>query len=189
LTPEFCEEIAGETVCDFKQAPPDWQPGIHEVLDDSLVRQKTGTKRKKRIVYSDGTAQIVQPTVLSPSTFIEQLQALNKGSQVVFQSDGTFKMVYQEERYLLIPRFTVKSRELKKGEQIEPSVVIQEDGHLSYTVALDRPLVVTGTRQASREVREVLVFDLLMEPAPEDSCEEIAGLLVCDLENKAETGG
>lgn len=191
---DICEEIAGKQVCDFATASPEQQPGIHEIIEQNK-RQKTGEPKKKKIIYADGTAQVFYPTVLSPDIFIDQAQkTLKDTQQVILQANGIFKMSYQGNRYLATPNFEVKSRTLQKNEQVKPSIVLQTDGHISYTVTLERPPVVAGTRQAraeGSEAREVLVFDLLLEPAPEDVCEEIAGKVVCDLPNtsdKTKTG-
>jgi hypothetical protein len=186
--------IAGKKVCDFVNAPPERQPGIHEVIEENK-RQKTGEPKKKKVIYADGTAQVLYPTVLSPDTFIEQAQKTLKDTQkVILQANGIFKMSYRGSRYLATPNFEVKSRVLQKNEQIKPSIVLRADGHVSYTVTLERPPVAAGTRRAragGSGAREVLVFDLLLEPAPEDVCEEIAGKVVCDFTNtsdKAKTG-
>lgn len=191
---DVCEEIAGKKVCDFVNAPPERQPGIHEVIEENK-RQKTGDPKKKKIIYEDGTAQVFYPTVLSPDTFIDQAQkTLKDAKKVILQANGMFKMSYQGRRYLATPNFEVKSRALQKNEQIKPNIVLRADGHVSYTVTLERPPAAAGTRQARADgsgAREVLVFDLLLEPAPEDVCEEIAGKVVCDLPNtsdKAKTG-
>ncbi|OQW90548.1 MAG: hypothetical protein BWK78_06720 [Thiotrichaceae bacterium IS1] len=181
---DMCEEIAGEVVCDFENAPLERQPGIHEVVEENK-RQNTGEPKKKKIIYTDGTAQVLYPTVLSPDTFIEQAQKTLKDTQkVILQANGMFKMSYQGSRYLAIPNFEVKSRALQNNEQIKPSIVLLANGHVSYTVTLEKPPVVAGTRQAGAGgsgAREVLVFDLLLEPTPEDVCKEIAGEVVCDL--------
>ncbi|GEM_PF-2390705 len=183
---DFCEEIAGEIVCNFENAPLEQQPGIHDVIEEGL-RQKTGVPKKKKIVYSDGTAQILYPTVLSPEIFIDQVQKTLAGVKtVILQANGMFKMSYQGSRYLVTPSFGVKSRELKKTEQIKPSIVLQTDGHLIYTAILDRKPVAAGTRAiraTESGAREVLVFDLLLEPAPEEVCKEIAGIVVCEFGN------
>jgi len=179
---DFCQEIAGETVCDFDQAPPESQPGIRTIpATGSRVRDVPS----KKIVYPNGTAQIIRPTVLSPDTLVNLGYTFSNVENVQFNAKGTFIVTHQGNKYLITPNFGPKSRAVGKEEKIEPSAQLDSTtGKLTYTITLDeKPVAPTATK--SRPVRqdgarEVLEFDSLIEPVPEDSCKEENGEIICE---------
>ncbi|MDM8560474.1 choice-of-anchor U domain-containing protein, partial [Candidatus Parabeggiatoa sp. HSG14] len=66
---EFCEEIAlEEFVCDFETALLEMQPGIH-LPNDTRTKKSPQTGK---VVYENGSSQIIKPTLLSPDIFIKE---------------------------------------------------------------------------------------------------------------------
>ncbi len=175
---EFCEEIAGKTVCDFEDAPADQQPGLRRIpANGSRTREVPG----KKMVYADGTSQVIHPTFLSPDTVQEIGTGLDGVERVTFNANGSFVVVHEGKKYLVTPTFGTKSRSLAPAEEIEPSLALTGGDHITYTITLDRPATTaTGTRQTrAGEAREVLEMDSLIEPVA-DGCEEIKGEIICD---------
>ena len=178
---EYCEEIAGETVCDFEKASSEVRPGIRTIpANGSRVRDIPSRK----VIYPNGTAQVIRPTVLSPDTFINVGTGFDGVEKIQLNAKGTFIVTHQGNKYLITPNFGPKSRSLGQQEQIEPTIELDvTTGHLTYTVILDNlPQTATGTRTRQvrdGEAREVLEFDSLIEPVPEETCEEVKGEIIC----------
>jgi hypothetical protein len=176
-----CEEIAGKQVCDFGNAPADQQPGINNAGAKYGTRATKDDLPSKRVVYADGTSQVVHPTVLSPDVFAAQGSSYEGVDNVKFQATGRFKFTYQGKPYVVKPSFGVKSRALDPGEEIKPSIAVKEGGTVSYTITVDIPgSGVTRGRRESSGAREVEVSDSTVEADSEATCEEINGKQVCN---------
>ncbi len=179
---EYCEDVAGETVCDFDNAPLENRPGIRTV-------PTTGTRVRdvphKKVVYPNGTAQLIRPTVLSPDTFINVGAGFDSVEKVQLNANGTFIVTHQGNKYLVTPNFGPRSRPVGASEQIEPTIELDATtGHITYTIMSDKvPQTTTGTKSRpvrDGEAREVLEFDSLIEPVPEENCEENKGEIICE---------
>jgi hypothetical protein len=175
-----CEEIAGKQVCDFSNASSDQQPGINNAGAKYGTRATKDDLPSKRVVYADGTSQVVHPTVLSPDVFAAQGSSYEGVESIKFQATGRFKFTYQGKAYVIKPSFGVKSRALDPGEEIKPSIAVKEGGTISYTITVDIPGAgVTRGRRESSGAREVEVSDCTVEADAEATCEEINGKQVC----------
>jgi len=185
---EFCQELDGETVCDFNQAPLAEQPGIHDLEETSRAKNFRSLQRKK-VVYSDGTSQQVYPTVLSPAVFIAEMLKQKGVEQITFQDDGTFKLTKNGKKYTVYHNFDPKSRPATETEMVEPSIVFNNDQQLTYTIEVECATTTTidridATRQRRSDdtsgSREVLEFDSYVEEDTSDSCAEIDGEVICE---------
>ncbi|MDM8566311.1 choice-of-anchor Q domain-containing protein [Candidatus Halobeggiatoa sp. HSG11] len=162
----FVEDFAPDNLC------IEIFPG--ELECDGNLRKRSSRAKTRKIEYSDGTAQIIRPTVLSPDIFIEEALKLEGIEQVVYKADGTFAILYQGKPYFVVPNFTVQNERI--SEPVEPSIVSNGDGSIKYSIAIESE---TNTR--STEVYEILSFDPFLEAAPDDLCIEIMpGELECD---------
>jgi len=82
-------------------------------------------KRQAKLIYYDGTAQVLYPTVFSPKTLIEEAKKFPGVESVTFNMDGTFEVMYQGQKLQLFPNFDVKVTPLKKYEHVKPSVTLK----------------------------------------------------------------
>jgi hypothetical protein len=186
--PAICEPTAtGEFTCDFEKAESFQKPGIHDV-------KNIGPQKKGTVVYSDGTSQVIYPTVYSPQTFIEEGLKQAGMEEVIFQSRGTFKVTQDGVQYIVYHNDNPTVRTVTGDESVTPSL-IQTGTQLTYTIEATCSSATTtednGTTRQKRsetsagEAREVMVFDSYMEPVT-DSCEEIDGETVCESEESTE---
>ncbi|MDM8561324.1 choice-of-anchor U domain-containing protein, partial [Candidatus Parabeggiatoa sp. HSG14] len=179
---DLCVEIEhGEVVCDFDNAPESMQPGLH--LDDTRTRKLEQAK----VIYPDGTSQTIKPTLLSPDMFKGEGFKIEGVEDVVFNSNGVFYVLHKGTPYLVMPNFKVETQPSIDEKSVEPSIVINdfvegEDYTLTYTIATE-PQEEVRTRQRGK-AREVLIFEPLIELAPDDLCVEITlEEIVCDFDN------
>ena len=181
----LCREIIpGVVICDEEMMPP----------SKRLLREKSDQPNKVvyKVVYPDNTAQTVRPTLLSPDVFIEKARKFKGVQEVVYNADGTFYVLYRDKIYTIVPNFNITSREASTDEKIDPSIVLNDNGSLTYTIAIDVVEEVELEEEENRRfgrrgrARSVLIFDPFIEPAPEDLlCREIfPGNTVCDFEIK-----
>ncbi|MDM8559354.1 choice-of-anchor Q domain-containing protein [Candidatus Parabeggiatoa sp. HSG14] len=186
---DLCVEIEpGEVVCDFDNAPESMKPGLH--FDNTRSRKWEQAK----VVFPNGTAQTIRPTLLSPKIFAEVGFKLEGVEEVLFNSNGVFYAVHKGTSYLVVPNFKVDStltdiEETEEAEEteetLEPSIVVNEDETLTYTIAIE-PQEEVRTRKRGK-AREVLEFEPLIELAPDDLCVEITpDEIICDFDNMLE---
>ena len=125
-----------------------------------------------KVIYPDGRSQKISPAFLEANGFASLGEKISGVESIRLNANGTFVVNYLGQSYLLAPRFDVDSivDHLAKAEiKIENSVQY----HVPFTEK-------TNTRRAGRS-RRVLVFDPVIEPLPEDMCEEIyPGQFRCD---------
>ncbi|MDY6991374.1 MAG: FG-GAP-like repeat-containing protein [Pseudomonadota bacterium] len=140
---EYCRQITQEKFkCDFSQAPKAQQPGLHLEADEGLI------------VYLDGSAQRIMPTVRSPDTFIDKGLKVAEGiDDIIYRSDGGFDLWYRGQRYLITFDFKVEIRTLR-SEETPPSSFSKENGRFIYHVIED----------PHAAVRQVLSFKLSIKP-------------------------
>jgi hypothetical protein len=183
---DLCVEIApGDIVCDFENAPPSQQPGIHL---EANTRAAYKNQQQAKVVFPDGTAQLITPTLLSPDVFAELGFEFEGVEDIVFNANGIFYVSYQGQPYFIIPKFEVVIEEVteeeiadEKDEQPgDSSIVVNNDGTLTYTVVID--VDERNTRKRGQP-RQVMQFQPEIQVAPDDLCVEIApGDIVCDFE-------
>ncbi|MEZ5673010.1 MAG: hypothetical protein R3E08_11790 [Thiotrichaceae bacterium] len=125
----------GEMECDWSQAAADMQPGIH-FYDGARA------KRQAKLIYQDGSAQMLYPTVFKPNIFIEEAKKFPGVDTVTFNMDGTFEVVYQGQKLQLYPNFDVKVTPLKKYQHVKPSVKLKGNA-LEYQVQNGQQLLTT----------------------------------------------
>jgi len=82
--------------------------------------------------------------VYDPDTFIEKSLEFDGVESPIFNADGTFSLLYQGQGFRLIPNFDVTTT--ADDGSIEPSIVVNDNGTLSYTIAID-----DRTREEHRE--------------------------------------
>ena len=179
----LCREIIpGVVICDFDVMSP----------SKRSLRDKSDTSKIYKVVYPDNTAQTVRPTLLSPDVFIEEALKFKGVQQIVYNANGTFHVLYRGKIYTIVPNFNITSREATTDEKIDPSIVLNDNGTLTYTIAIDVVEEVEVEEEKNRRfgrrgrARSVLIFDPFIEPAPEDLlCREIfPGKTICDFEIK-----
>jgi len=167
---DLCVEIApGETACDF-------EPGVD-------LPGNTRQREVAKVVYPDGTWQMVTPTVLSPEIFTELGFEFDGVEDIIFNADGTFYVLYQGQYYQIRPAFeAVQNEEIIEGDEPPaPGIVVNpETTTLTYTIAIEEPE--TNLRKRG-EARQVMKFEPAIEAVPDDLCVEILpGDIVCDFE-------
>jgi hypothetical protein len=171
---DLCVEIVpGNIVCDFENALPFQRPGIH-------WPGNTRQSQEAKIVYQDGTSQIIMPTLLSPDTFIKLGFEFEGVEDIVFNANGTFYVLYKSQPYLIVPNFEVQT--IEENEPREPSIVVNDDATLTYTIAIEVEEE-TNTRKRGKS-RQVMQFKPQIQIAPDDLCVEILpGEIVCDFDH------
>jgi Leucine-rich repeat (LRR) protein len=177
---DICVELdTGETFCEFDNAPEHIKrPGLH--LPTGNKQTRAGEKAK--MVYPDGTAQTVLPTVLSPDIFIQEAIKFKGMKGILFNADGTFYTFYQGNSLLVRTNFDVKTETIEEDKTIAPSITRNDKGLLTYSIPTNEP---TQTRRGG--ARQILIFDLFIEPAPEELCVELdTGETFCEFDNAAE---
>jgi hypothetical protein len=154
------------------------QPGLHLPTDN---KRSARAGEKARVVYPDGTAQTVLPTVLSPDIFIQEAMKFEGMERIIFNADGTFYTFYQGNSLLVRTNFDVKTETIE-DETIAASITPNDKGVLTYSIPINEP---TQTRRGG--ARQILIFDMFIEPAPEDLCVELdTGETFCEFDNAAE---
>jgi hypothetical protein len=89
------------------------------------------------VVYEDGTAQQVSPTFPEPKAFIEAASKVEGVSSIRQKANGTFVMEFEGRTLIVKPRFGTRVRDMKWGESTEPSVVLNDDGSVTFSVVID----------------------------------------------------
>ncbi|MDM8560654.1 hypothetical protein [Candidatus Parabeggiatoa sp. HSG14] len=189
------EEIEPEVVCDFDNAPDAMKPGLH------LSSGKTRKLEKAKVVYPDGTSQTIMPTLLSPDVFTEVGLKFEGVEKIIFNSNGVFYVLHKGNGYLVMPNFKVETQPSieetsEEEETVSPSIVINggENLSLTYTIPYESQEEVRTRKRG--KAREVLIFEPLIELAPDDLCVEIMpeegeegieGEIICDFDNLPES--
>lgn len=126
--------VVGEIECNWDVANAEIQPGFHFA--------ETRAKRQAKLIYTDGSAQAVYPTVFSPETFMTEARKFPGVETIAFNADGTFSVTYQGQKLQLFPNFAVAVTPLEKYQHVKPSVKLQGD-HLEYQVQYQWQLLTT----------------------------------------------
>jgi hypothetical protein len=168
----ICVEISpGNTQCDFNNAPIEQQPGLHFLGN---VRSARAVSEQARMVFGDGSSQLVRPTLLEPDLFIAEAMKFEGMKRVVFNVDGTFTVFYNNESYIVVPTFDVSIQDAVEGSRLEPNIVYHGQGRLTYSV----PAIFEENGQP---VHKIVVFNPILEPAPGNLCVETAdGKVLCE---------
>jgi hypothetical protein len=144
--------------------------------------RSTRAGEQAKVVYLDGTAQTILPTVLSPDIFIQEGMKFDGVEEMFFKTDGTFYMFYQNNSLWVRPNFDVKTETVEEDGAIAPSITANGKNGVTYSIPINEP---TRTRRGG--ARQVLIFDLFIEPADEDLCVELdTGEIFCEFDNAAE---
>ncbi|MDM8565390.1 hypothetical protein QUF74_07030 [Candidatus Halobeggiatoa sp. HSG11] len=167
----------GIPLCDFGKAPENKHPGIHT---DNIRRTRAGLNLPTgKMIYADGSSQIVSPTVYSPETFKQLGYQIEGVEKIVYNSNGTFYVLYMGVEFILVPSFDVQVQ--TKGE---PNISVKDDGKVAYSVTLSGPNEPLSGSNQRRGSRDVLIFDLFIEVAPESWCVDVGdGDIFCDFDN------
>jgi surface antigen len=173
-----------EMVCDFDNASENQKLGLHF----------PGTRRTRRnetakVVYPDGTAQTITPTLLDPDVFMEQGFKFEGVEDIVFNANGVFYASYQGQPYLVIANFDVQTQEVLEGETPpEPSITVNPNGSLTYQISIETSEETEATRRRGAR-HQTLIFNPIIEMAPDELCtEQLTGNvveeseLICDFD-------
>ncbi|HHB93463.1 MAG TPA: hypothetical protein ENK59_09670 [Thioploca sp.] len=167
--------IVGIFNSNVEQSSEESQTGVYisETRDNSKFGLQTG-----KVVYKDGTSQVIWPTILSPSTFLELARKFKGVEKVEFNSNGTFYVLYQGIEFIIVPQFKLQINTI--DETIDPSIIANETGGVTYSVINES--ATTTTRSNSNEI---WLFDMFIEPAPDDWCitDDDTGEVFCDFDN------
>ncbi|MEK7991656.1 MAG: Ig-like domain repeat protein, partial [Thiotrichaceae bacterium] len=131
---EYCHD----KTCDWAEMPAILQMGMH--LPNNLRARQQAT-----VVYPDGTAQIVYPTVLEPETFINLVIGFEGIEKITYQSDGSFKAVYFGQTVSIYPTFDTYLTPLANSDiKIAPLVQLIGNNQFSYAVQDCSRLITTS---------------------------------------------
>ena len=188
---DICVEVApGETFCEFDNAPEHIQrPGLHLPTGNTRstrageeVKGEQAKGEQAKVVYPNGMAQTVRPTLLSPDIFIQESMKFDAVKRMLFKANGRFYAFYQGKSLWVRPNFEVKTETVEEDGAIAPSITANGKGGVTYRIAIDEP---ANTRRGG--ARQVLIFDPFIEPANEDLCVELeTGETFCEFDNAAE---
>ena len=155
---------------------------VESAIDNSCVEMNTGIVScddgVRKVVYSDGSTQAFNPTLLSPDVFIEEALKIDGVKRVIFNEDGTFYAFYQGSSFLVRPNFDVKTETIESDETIAASITLDYKGGLRYTIPIDDDEI---TLRGG--ARRTMIFDPFIEPAPEEICvESDDGKVICEFD-------
>jgi len=115
---------------------------VRAVVFDPMVTQASDGKTAGiytegmagEIVYADGTAQKIMPTVPLPDKFIEKAQVIPGVEAIQLNADGTFAVKYKGMMLKLYPmQFDAQTTPVAEGQTVDPSIAVQPDGTVKYT--------------------------------------------------------
>lgn len=114
------------------------RPVVFDALSAPTASDKLAglyiTEDSAEIVYTDGTAQKLFPTVPLPDKFMEKAKLIEGVEDIQFNADGTFSVKYKGSPLKLRPAsFDAKATTLADGEKISTELAVQPDGTLNYT--------------------------------------------------------
>ncbi|MCK4494010.1 MAG: hypothetical protein KAU26_08125 [Methylococcales bacterium] len=101
--------------------------GVHFPEDESGREPAT-------IVYEDGSAQQMYPTIPKIEAFIKEAKKIEGVESVELNSDGTLAVQFKGAQYQLEPTFNVTETKLASDETIEPSIELNPNGTINYNV-------------------------------------------------------
>jgi hypothetical protein len=151
-------------------------------LETGIYWSENPNEEDNWVVYSDGTAQKIYPTIYSPDTFIQVGQTcdicVGQVESLTYKIDGSLTVSYAGQLYLIEPTREVEIEELADGESVKPSFIFNNDGTLTYTSQFEGyPEENIRKRGQARKVKSKL---RLKKPGVDDTCVEIDGKPVCD---------
>jgi hypothetical protein len=126
-----------EGVCDWSQVDASMQPGVR-------ASRNLRAKSMVKVVYPDGTAQQVYPTVLSPEILVAEAKKIDGVEKIIFRMDGTFAVTYQGAKLLLIPDSNTQVQPIPAGTVAMASLTLESNTRLLYQVPYQDQLVITG---------------------------------------------
>ncbi|MEZ5671471.1 MAG: hypothetical protein R3E08_03460 [Thiotrichaceae bacterium] len=86
------------------------------------------------VVYADGTAQKIMPTVPQPDKFVEKALAVPGVEKTQLNADGSFTVMYKGMKLKLYPlQFDAQTTPIPDGQTVEPNIAVQSDGTVKYT--------------------------------------------------------
>lgn len=121
---DFCTSSG----CDWNTIPGSLQPGVNYDAGNGRAKQQIN------VIYSQGKAQKAYPTVLSPEDFMTEAKKFAGVESIVYNTDGSFTFVYQGQTLHLYPSTDVTAKTLEQYETVKPSLTLQKNGTLAYSV-------------------------------------------------------
>jgi hypothetical protein len=111
------------------------------VFDPMITKAPAGKKAGMyvegnvgEIVYADGTAQKMMPTVPVPDKFVAKAQKIPGVEKIQHNADGTFTVMYKGMKLKLMPmQFDAQTTPVAEGQTVEPDIAVQADGTVKYT--------------------------------------------------------
>ncbi len=128
------------------------------------------------MIYETGISQTCTPTVYSPETFIKEGLKFPGVEKLTFNVNGTFYVLHEGNSYILSPIFTLKT--IRTTSNANVNIAVNDAGNLNYSIPVEIP---NKTRSNSQMM---FMFDLFIEPAPENWCLETDDdAIFCDFDN------
>jgi hypothetical protein len=129
------EGICNENGCDWSKVDASLQPGLRSARN---LRAKAAAK----VIYPDGTAQKLYPTVLFPEILVEEAKKIKEVENPIFRMDGTFAMTYQGSKLLFVAEFDTQVQPIPVGQAVKASLTLT-DKVLLYQVPYQGQLLTT----------------------------------------------
>jgi len=117
------------------------QKYVHSVVFDPMISKAEKGKKAGiyvegnvgEVVYADGTAQKIMPTVPLPDRFIAKGQTIPGVEKIQLNADGTFAVKYKGMKLKLLPtQFDVQTKPVAAEQTVESDIVVQADGTVKY---------------------------------------------------------
>lgn len=86
------------------------------------------------IVYPNGTEQTIHATVPLPTVFMSEARKFPGVEHIVYQSNGTFKVIHQGKPYTLEPDFNIQTVPVTTRAPAPPQLTLNPDFTLTYIV-------------------------------------------------------
>jgi hypothetical protein len=129
------EGICDQNGCDWSKVDASMQPGLRTARD---LRAKSVAK----VIYPDGTAQKLYPTVLFPDVLVEEAKKIKNVENPIFRMDGTFAMTYQGTKLLFVAEFDTQVQPIPVGQEVKARLTLT-DKVLLYQVPHQGQLLTT----------------------------------------------
>lgn len=117
-------------------------PQVQAMVFDPMIT-KAGAGKKAgiytegatgEIVYADGTAQKILPTVPQADQFVTTATKFPGVENAQLNADGTIAVQYKGMKLKLCAKqFTTQTTPLATGQTVQPNITVQTDGTVKYT--------------------------------------------------------
>jgi len=140
-----------------KPAPEGVNAGVH-FSNENSVKSTRSEDDEVLVVYEDGTAQAVHPTVYLPEIFIEEAYKFPGVEKVTFNTDGTFTVIFAGQALIIEPSFLVFDEDVPDDETTDPGISLNESGGINYVIGYKVPK--ESSKASRRSRRKKLTYPL-----------------------------